>query len=103
MTLEIDLHITRETLINNSSTPLSQHHKAMIALTSDFTESSSCIMNGGKFNVKKNQYNVNMYVPNQLTDAAGTFYEMNVDLVIPDYEQDNLQSSYVVDFDINHC
>ena len=88
------------TLINNSAVPLAQHHKPLVALNSDFTETSSCIMNGGSFDVKSNQYRVNSYIPNQLTDADAVFHEMNVDLRIPDYFSENQRSSYVVDFDI---
>ena len=93
-------------LINLTSVPFGQHHKPKVEFAG-FVEPVSCIMNGGSYDLKMNQYNVNMYLPNQATDQSpgdfdGTegFSTQNVDLRIPEYIPDNPNQDPLV-FDYN--
>ena len=86
------------TLISNGA-PLGQHHKPKIELSSTFAEDVGCIMNGGSYDLKANAYKVNMYVPNQATDVASTFFDMDVDLLVPEYVPDNPpQEPFIFDY-----
>ena len=67
-------------LVNLTTTPLSPHHKVYINWN-NYTETSSCIINGGRFNVKGNQFDVAMYVPDQSSDAASEYFLEDVDLI----------------------
>ena len=59
-------------LVNLTGVPLSPHNKVMIDWASvGYTETESCIVNGGRFNVKSNQFEVAMYVPNQVDPITG--------------------------------
>ena len=78
-------------LLNLTQEPLAPHHRVFINWN-NYTP-VTCTINGGTFDVKRNQFDVSMYVPNQATDIApgngvitGTdagpgFYNMNVDLI----------------------
>ena len=80
-------------LVNLSNVPLAPHNKVYINWN-NYTETESCIINGGRFKVKDNKFDVAMYVPSQATDIAsgnGTinadgsttpgFFTENVDLI----------------------
>ena len=79
-------------VINNTLIPFAPKDKLLINYA-NYTETASCIFNGGEFEVKKNIFKYHGYVPNQLTDIAagdGTvtdgvpsagFYPFNIDLV----------------------
>ena len=69
-------------LVNLTTTPLAPHNKVLIDWDSvNYVETASCIINGGRFNVKGNQFEVAMYVPDQATDVANEYYLENVDLI----------------------
>ena len=69
-------------LINLTTTPLAPHNKVFVDWASvGYTETESCIINGGRFNVKGNKFEVAMYVPNQATDVLNEYYLENVDLI----------------------
>ena len=79
-------------LVNLTTSPLAPHHKVYVNWN-NYSETATCIINGGRFKVKDNQFEVAMYVPDQSSDIApgdGTitngvpgpgFYEQNVDLI----------------------
>ena len=69
-------------LVNLTGAPLSPHHKVLVDWGVDvYQETASCIINGGRFNVKANQFEVAMYVPVQETDVVNEYYLENVDLI----------------------
>ena len=68
-------------LVNLTAVPLAPHHKVYVNW-SNYTETASCIINGGRFDVKGNQFSVAMYVPDQSSDIAPDgFFPYNVDLI----------------------
>ena len=85
------------TFVNNSPIPFSPIRKVRIdyvwtnenGQTREYVENSTLIQNGGDFEVKSNDYNIAMYVPNQATDFVTNivtglevnFVEHNVDFV----------------------
>ena len=69
-------------LINLTTTPLAPHNKVFVDWASvGYTETASCIINGGRFKVKDNKFEIAMYVPNQATDVLNEYYLENVDLI----------------------
>lgn len=61
------------TLYSNNITPLSVHNKIWVDFgTSILQEPVSCYIDGLTYNVKQNEYQVNMHVPNQDNDIAAT-------------------------------
>ena len=95
-------------LINLTSTPLSPHHKVRINWQG-YSETESCIINGGRFNVKSNQFDIAMYVPNQATDVAPGegvvtdgvlgpgFYPYNIDLEAMQFPGISTKRTYRLD------
>ena len=106
-------------LINNTSTPFSAINKIGVNFA-NYSETNNGIFNGGKFNAKKNTFEVAFYIPNQATDIApvnrmsvdvddydGTtgelrpgYYTENVDLVSVPFAGGSEKVSYVLGFDI---
>ena len=87
------------TLIAAEGVPMGQHNKLLVEFTG-YTDPASCIMNGGSYDLKMNKYKVNMYLPNQTTDATSTFHTENVDLLVAEYVPENPpQSPFVFDYD----
>ena len=96
-TTDSSLRYYTTTLINNTVVPLAPKNKIDINY-SNYDELTSCIFNGGTFNVKANEFDIAMYVPNQATDIAagdGTitdgipsagFYEENIDLIAQTFQ-----------------
>ena len=103
-------------LINLGTTPVAPHNKINVDWASvGYTETQTCIINGGAFKVKSNQFDVAMYVPNQYisgirSDVAsgdGTidengnpgpgFYNMDVDLVPAPFPGESNKRSYRLD------
>lgn len=61
------------TLYNNNVTPLSVHNKIWVDFgTSILQEPVSCYIDGLTYNIKQNEYQVNMHLPNQDNDIAAT-------------------------------
>ena len=67
-------------LVNLTAVPLAPHHKVYVNWA-NYTETASCIINGGRFNVKNNQFDVAMYVPDQSSDVTSEYFTEDVDLV----------------------
>ena len=96
-TTDSGLRYYTSTVINNTQVPLAPKNKIDINY-SNYDELTSCIFNGGTFNVKANEFDIAMYVPNQATDIAsgdGTitdgvpsagFYEENIDLIAQTFQ-----------------
>ena len=85
-------------VVNLNAVPLSQHHKVRVNY-STFNETSSAIVRGGKFDVKKNTYDVEFYVPNQATDQASTFTTRDV-LLIPEPFERSAAVDYVCEVSV---
>ena len=96
-TTDSSLRYYTTTLINNTVVPLAPKNKIDINY-SNYDELTSAVFNGGTFNVKANEFDIAMYVPNQATDVAagnGTitngipsagFYEENIDLIAQTFQ-----------------
>ena len=103
-------------LINLGTTPVAPHNKINVDWASvGYTETQTCIINGGAFKVKSNQFDVAMYVPNQyalgvrsdIASGDGTidengnpgpgFYNMDVDLVPAPFPGESNKRSYRLD------
>ena len=96
-TTDSSLRYYTSTVINNTGIPVAPKNKIDINY-SNYDELTSCIFNGGTFNVKANEFDIAMYVPNQATDIAsgdGTitdgipsagFYEENIDLIAQTFQ-----------------
>ena len=96
-TTDSSLRYYTSTIINNTAIPVAPKNKIDINY-SNYNELTSCIFNGGTFNVKANEFDIAMYVPNQTTDIAsgdGTitdgvpsagFYEENIDLIAQTFQ-----------------
>ena len=67
-------------LVNLTTVPLAPHHKVYVNWNS-YTETASCIINGGRFNVKGNEFEIAMYVPDQSTDVVSEYFLEDVDLI----------------------
>ena len=67
-------------LVNLTSVPLAPHHKVYVNWA-NYTETASCIINGGRFNVKNNQFDIAMYVPDQSSDVTSEYFTEDVDLI----------------------
>ena len=67
-------------LVNLTAVPLAPHHKVYVNWA-NYTETASCIINGGRFNVKNNQFDVAMYVPDQSSDVTSEYFTEDVDLI----------------------
>ena len=67
-------------LVNLTTVPLAPHHKVYVNWA-NYTETASCIINGGRFNVKGNQFDVAMYVPDQSSDVTSEYFTEDVDLI----------------------
>ena len=96
-TTDSSLRYYTTTLINNTVVPVAPKNKIDINY-SNYDELTSAVFNGGTFNVKANEFDIAMYVPNQATDVAagnGTitngipsagFYEENIDLIAQTFQ-----------------
>ena len=103
-------------LINLGTTPVAPHNKINVDWASvGYTETQTCIINGGAFKVKSNEFEVAMYVPNQyalgvrsdIASGDGTidengnpgpgFYNMDVDLVPAPFPGESNKRSYRLD------
>ena len=62
-------------LVNLTTTPLAPHHKVYINWN-NYSETESCIINGGRFNVKDNQFDIAMYVPHQRNITTGEYEDV---------------------------
>ena len=58
------------TLINLTGIPLLPHNKVDVDWV-NYDETASCIINGGRWNVKANEFDVAMYVPFQINEDTG--------------------------------
>ena len=67
-------------LVNLTAVPLAPHHKVYVNWA-NYTETASCIINGGRFNVKANEFEVAMYVPDQSSDVTSEYFTEDVDLI----------------------
>ena len=67
-------------LVNLTAVPLAPHHKVYVNWA-NYTETASCIINGGRFNVKGNQFDIAMYVPDQSSDVTSEYFTEDVDLI----------------------
>ena len=67
-------------LVNLTAVPLAPHHKVYVNWA-NYTETASCIINGGRFNVKANEFEVAMYVPDQSSDVVSEYFTEDVDLI----------------------
>ena len=66
------------TFYNNNVAPISLHNKVWINFgTSVLQEPVSCYIDGMTYNVKMNEYQLNMHVPNQDNDLAATLSIQN--------------------------
>ena len=103
-------------LINLGTTPVAPHNKINVDWASvGYTETQTCIINGGAFKVKSNEFEVAMYVPNQyalgvrsdIASGDGTidengnpgpgFYNMDVDLVPAPFPGESNKRTYRLD------
>ena len=99
-------------VINNTLKPFAPKDKLLIDY-SNYTEATSCIFNGGMFDVKSNKFKFYGYIPNQLTDIApgdgdtaldplpAGFYEQNVDLVAEKFPGRSNMVTYTLAFAID--
>ena len=102
-------------LVNLTGVPLSPHHKVLINWQG-YTETESCIINGGRFDVKNNQFDIAMYVPHQRNITTGEyedaapgdgvitngvlgpgFYPYNVDLEAMQFVGNSTKRTYRLD------
>ena len=86
-------------LVNNNPVPLSPHHKVYLGYGN--YPNSSLIFNGGAYSLKANMYQYTGYVPNQDTDVASDFFNMNVDLVPMPFPGISTKSVYTLAIVLN--
>ena len=110
-TSDSSLRYYTTTVVNNTSVPFSPKNKIGINYQI-YDETTSAIFNGGTFNVKENEFDLAVYIPNQSNDIAagdGTitdgipsagFYEENIDLIAQTFQGRSNKSVYTLGISI---